>query len=230
VPKPVLQLRSIVTGLLVLPLLAALAACQDEQADTGVPAGVPALSPSPEPSGNRWGRMADAAFLTDTDLAFLPGPVVRTMDTGGSAPLSPCGRTRAEEDWAWAGSLMEWQGSDGQPVVNQFVRPFSRRGLVVSAADVVGEIRARTTCRTYVSREGEPRLTGELTLPPLTGVDAQYVLCEEIKGDGKIGACTVFLGRGAVVSKVRVRAPSEAMARERATTIAKAAAERLAAG
>jgi hypothetical protein len=223
-----LQLRSFVRGLLVLPLLLALAACQGEQADTGVPAGVPALSPSPEPSGNQWGKMADAAFLTDADLAFLPGPVVRTMDTGGSQVLSPCGRTRAEQDWAWPGSIMEWEETDGQLVVNQFVRPFSRRGLVVSAADVLGEVRARTTCRTYESREGEPRLTGELTLPPLPGIDAQYVLCEEI--DGKTGACAVFLARGAVVSKVRVRAPSEAMARERVATIAKAAAARLAAG
>lgn len=241
-PKPVLQLTPLARTVSALLLVAVLGSCGDGRrpAAPSGPAGpaAPTLSPKPAPNGERYGapaRLVQPALLGDADLAFLPAPLAQSMDTAGSEDMSPCGRSDAEKDWGGPGYLRQWRaGTSAVPevVVAQYVQPFWRNGLVVSAADVVAQIRQRTTCRTYQSREGTPRLSGEVTLPPLPGAPAGYAFCERVErtGGAAYGACTGYLAQGFLVSKVRVRALDDTAARERFEAVMKVAAARLPAG
>lgn len=215
-----------------LATLAALVSCQaGQRGPSRVEQSATVLHPSPAPSGYEWGvppERIDRALLDDGDLQGVP--VSFKADFFGDDLLSPCGLLEVEKQWPTIGQLKEWQGAPIALFVVQYVRPFWWSRQVLAAADVIAEVRRKTTCTTYSSREGVPRLAGELSLPTYPGIDAQYAFCERIdrNGDDAWGACTVFLGRGEIVSRVRVRAESENRAKELIPAVAAAAAKALA--
>jgi hypothetical protein len=222
-------------ALAVVCVLPALTSCRSDETERALPP--PVASPSLEgaPAPSPWSvdiaqQRAERALVPEAALQ----PLSMTMidDFTGSAPLSPCRLVAAERQWVALGHGRKWvarKGTEDEALVEQYVRPFTERRLVASAAEVIDQIRAVNTCKTYNSREGEPKVGTELKLPILPGVEAQYAFCEQIVRPAAepYGACSVFLARAEIVSKVRVRTASEARAKELIPTLAVAAAKAL---
>lgn len=181
------------------------------------PEPAPPLHPSPAPSGLEGGRPGgEEPFLMAAD-ALRAWSLSTTDYEHVTAGLSPCGRTEAEQRWFSSGERRDWESGVDTPawtVVSQHVSlfdtamSFEERHLVLAAAEVVAQIRHLTTCQTYQSREGTPRLTGEILLPALPAVEATYGFCERIdwgRNDTDPRACTAYLAREEIVTSVRVR-------------------------
>ncbi|GAB2921089.1 hypothetical protein GCM10027280_05120 [Micromonospora polyrhachis] len=220
-------------------VLAGLAGCQTtagrQPGRVASPAGPGTLfSPSPAPSGYTYSGPAEGMERRTIAPDGLLGLGLRVgEDSAGSDRLSPCGDPEPLFEWLGLGYLREWESGQDTPAwtyVKQYTMPFFRDEQVIPGNQVVAEVKRRTTCRTYDSREGTPRLTGELVLPALPGVDAQWAFCERIarSADRAYQACTVYLARAEIVSKVRVRTSEQADARELLPQVAAVAAKALA--
>ncbi|GAB3147525.1 hypothetical protein GCM10027290_30950 [Micromonospora sonneratiae] len=220
-------------------LVAGLAGCQSTAGRQPGRAASPAgpetsFSPSPAPSGYTYSGPAEGMEPRTIAPDGLLGLGLRVgEETAATDGLSPCGDPETLFEWLGLGYWREWESGQDTPAwtyVTQYTRPFVRDEQVIPGTQVVAEVQRRTTCRTYNSREGTPRLTGELVLPALPGVDAQWAFCERLGGppDEVDQACTVYLARAEIVSKVRVRTLGQADARELLPQVAAVAAKALA--
>ena len=132
------------------------------------------FSPSPAPSGYAYSGPAEGMERRTVAPDGLLGLGLRVgEDSAGSDVLSPCGDPETLFEWLGLGYWREWesgQDTTAWTYVKQYTRPFFRDGQVIPGTQVVAEVKRRTTCGTYNSREGTSRLTGELVLPALLGV------------------------------------------------------------
>lgn len=204
----------------------------------GTGAGIVVKGPgSPAPSGYTVDvsqQRADRATLVSEDLVPLVAQV--TLEGHHSmGPLSLCTSAVWVRGWSGSQSFREWESGKNTAewtLVTHAVRAYgdlmSEPAEVLSGAVVVAA-RKGDTCETYPSREGTPHLTGELELPPLAGVDAQYVVCERIDRPGsKVwGSCVALLAKDEIVSRLRVRTTSEKSAKDLIRRLAPVAAQRL---
>lgn len=98
--------------------------------------------------------------------------------------------------------------------------------------ELVDYVRSLLTCETYVDRQGDHVMLGEIALPGLDGVDAAFGFCErtaEVVFRGELTRetrhqCTVILGRDDVATRIQVDAEDLERARQVATEVAGVAA------
>jgi hypothetical protein len=90
-----------------------------------------------------------------------------------------------------AGWYVPSQGSVRQVISGMDQMTVSYKG--VSGAEAIAEVRRMLTCGTYVERTIRRTLTGEVGLPRVAGVDAQYAYCEI---SDVVVRCVGLLARG----------------------------------
>jgi hypothetical protein len=164
----------------------------------------PAASASPNPSAYLAALRATllSATIPQGALAALGGPAAPKDERPATyATTAVCGlAVGADNDGLHEAYYRQWLG--GTWSVQNVVHGYQN----ATGADVVKVVQHNAqSCAEYTDNGLPRRILGQVTLPALPGVEAQYAYCEEVKGsDETFIGCVAFLARRNLVSYVYV--------------------------
>ncbi|MEU4625372.1 hypothetical protein AB0G04_36050 [Actinoplanes sp. NPDC023801] len=158
-----------------------------------------------------WLEPAGAAPHPDEDVAAH----VCDNGPGSGAFVAAFGQTR---DW--------WDRDSGGFSDERAVRQFVGAYGAVTAADAITQVNGQFSCDRYTDFGNDYTSVGRVGLPELPGVERQLLYCEQDENEN--GRCTLLLARGDILSRLVVKAATEADAERDARALADDAAAALA--